>query len=130
MIVDAFMFYNELDILELRLEVLDKYVDRFVLVESEVTHVGGPKPLFFTENKERFAKWSHKIRHVVMTAEEAPKETDPWHRETYQRNCILRGLDGIDDNDVVFISDVDEIPDMTKYTPNELVTAFHMELFI
>lgn len=130
MIVDSFMFYNELDILELRLEVLDKYVDRFVLVESEVTHVGGPKPLFFTQNKERFAKWNHKIRHIVMTAEEAPKETDPWHRETYQRNCILRGLDGIDDNDVVFISDVDEIPDMTKYIPAELVVAFHMELFI
>jgi beta-1,4-mannosyl-glycoprotein beta-1,4-N-acetylglucosaminyltransferase len=130
MLIDAFIFYNELDVLELRFTVLDKYVDLFVLVESEVTHVGGPKPLFFTENKERFSKWSHKIRHVVMTAEESPKEIDPWRRETYQRNCILRGLEGVPDDAVVIISDVDEIPDLSKYTPSELVTAFHLELFI
>ena len=53
MLVDAFMFYNEFDVLELRLEVLDRYVDQFVLVEAEVNHIGGPKPLFFSENKER-----------------------------------------------------------------------------
>jgi beta-1,4-mannosyl-glycoprotein beta-1,4-N-acetylglucosaminyltransferase len=61
MLVDTFMFYNELTVLELRLNLLDEYVDRFVLVESEVNHKGGPKPLFFQENKDRFAKWAHKI---------------------------------------------------------------------
>ena len=53
MLIDAFIFYNELDLLELRLTVLDKYVDRFVLVESEVNHIGERKPLFYAENKDR-----------------------------------------------------------------------------
>lgn len=114
MIVDAFMFYNEFDVLELRLELLDKYVDRFVLVESEVNHVGGPKELFFQNNKERYAKWLPKITHVIMTAEEAPKDPSPWAREKYQRNCILRGIEDVPNDALVLISDVDEIPDMGK----------------
>ena len=85
MLVDTFMFYNELSVLELRLEVLDRYVDRFVLVESEVNHVGGPKELFFQNNKDRYSKWLHKITHVVVTAEESPKDENPWSREKYQR---------------------------------------------
>ena len=81
MIVDTFMFYNELDILELRLMLLDEYVDKFVLVEAEVNHIGGPKPLFFSQNKDRYAKWAHKIRHVVVTAAESPTDKNPWARE-------------------------------------------------
>lgn len=54
MLVDTFMFYNELDVLELRLRTLEPYVDKFVIVEAEVNHVGGPKELFFEKNKERF----------------------------------------------------------------------------
>lgn len=132
MLVDAFMFYNELDILELRLELLDEYVDRFVLVESEVTHVGGPKELFFQNNRERFAKWLPKITHVVMTAEEAPKDKNPWAREKYQRQCIIRGLDGVPDTAIVMVSDVDEIPDMriVRYEKLEhAMTAVHMWMF-
>jgi beta-1,4-mannosyl-glycoprotein beta-1,4-N-acetylglucosaminyltransferase len=132
MIVDAFMFYNELNILELRLELLDKYVDRFVLVESEVTHVGTPKELFFQNNKDRFAKWLQKITHIVMTAEEAPKDPSPWAREKYQRECIFRGLEDVPDSAIVMISDVDEIPDMTKVPFEKLphvITSVHMWLF-
>lgn len=133
MIVDAFMFYNEFDVLELRLELLDKCVDRFVLVESEVNHVGGPKELFFQNNKDRYAKWAHKITHVVMTTEEAPKDPSPWAREKYQRHCILRGLEDVPNEALVMISDVDEIPDMKK-VPFEkmphLVCSVHMWLFI
>ena len=112
MLVDAFMFYNELDILELRLETLDKYVDKFVLVEAEVNHVGGPKKLFFEENKDRYVKWLPKIIHVVVTADEAPTDENPWSREKFQRNCIKRGLATIPDDATVMISDVDEIPNM------------------
>lgn len=132
MLVDAFMFYNELDILELRLELLDRYVDRFVLVESEVTHVGGPKELVFQKNRERFAKWLPKIEHVIMTADEAPKDADPWAREKYQRHCILRGLEGVPDEAIVMISDVDEIPDLTKVRYEHLehsMTSVHMWMF-
>ena len=106
------MFYNELDTLELRLTVLDPYVDQFVLVESELTHGCQPKELHFQKNRERFEKWLPKIRHIIVTEEESPKDDNPWSREKYQRECILRGLDGIPDDAHVMVSDVDEIPNM------------------
>ena len=132
MLVDTFMFYNELDILELRLTLLDEYVDRFVLVESELNHVGTSKELFFQRNKKRFEKWMHKIEHVIVTAEESPKDDNPWCREKYQRECILRGLDGVPNTAIVMVSDVDEIPDMTKIPFEQLphiVTSVHMWMF-
>jgi beta-1,4-mannosyl-glycoprotein beta-1,4-N-acetylglucosaminyltransferase len=132
MLVDAFMFYNELEILELRLECLDEHVDRFVLVESEVNHVGGPKELFFQNNKDRFSKWIHKIEHVIVTADEAPKDENPWAREKYQRHAILKGLEGVPNESLVMISDVDEIPDMTKVRYEQLpaiVCSVHMWMF-
>ena len=125
------MFYNELDILELRLETLDKYVDHFVLVEAEVNHVGGPKPLYFEENKERYAKWLPKIIHVIVTANEAPKDENPWAREKYQRECIKRGLEGIPHDAMIMISDVDEIPNMSVIPIYKLphVASVHMWMF-
>jgi beta-1,4-mannosyl-glycoprotein beta-1,4-N-acetylglucosaminyltransferase len=132
MLVDTFMFYNELDVLELRLTLLDEYVDRFVLVESELNHVGTPKELFFQRNKKRFEKWMPKIEHVIVTAEESPKEYDPWVREKHQRECILRGLDGVPPAAIVMVSDVDEIPDMSKVPFEQLphiVTSVHMWMF-
>jgi beta-1,4-mannosyl-glycoprotein beta-1,4-N-acetylglucosaminyltransferase len=132
MIVDAFMFYNELDILELRLTVLDEYVDRFVLVEAEVNHVGTSKELFFQNNKDRFAKWLSKIEHVIVTADESPKDKNPWSREKYQRECILRGLESVPDEAVVMISDVDEIPDMNIVPFEKLehpISSVHMWMY-
>lgn len=131
MLIDTFMFYNELDILELRFEVLDRYVDKFVLVESEVNHVGGIKELFFKNNKERYKKWLQKIIHIVVTAEESPNDQNPWSREKYQRECILRGLDNIPNDATVMVSDVDEIPNMElifKYTLPK-VCSIHMWMF-
>jgi beta-1,4-mannosyl-glycoprotein beta-1,4-N-acetylglucosaminyltransferase len=143
MLVDTFMFYNEFDVLELRLMLLDKYVDRFVLVESEVTHAGGPKELFFHTNRERYAKWLSKIVHVIVTADESPKDSNPWAREKYQRHCILKGLEAgctvdgtpvasVPDEAIVMISDVDEIPDMTKVPWENLphsMASVHMWMF-
>jgi beta-1,4-mannosyl-glycoprotein beta-1,4-N-acetylglucosaminyltransferase len=63
-IYDCFLFFNELDLLELRLNVLDPYVDYFVLAEASVTHSGLDKPYYFEENKERFSKFLHKIIHI------------------------------------------------------------------
>lgn len=133
MLVDTFMFYNEFDVLELRLEILDKYVDRFVLVEAEVNHVGGPKPLFYEQNKERYAKWAHKIEHVIVTAAESPTDKNPWSREKYQRSCILRGLEKVPDSAIVMISDVDEIPNMETVPWDRLphaIISVHMWLFM
>ena len=134
MLVDAFMFYNELDVLELRLTVLDRYVDKFVLVESELTHVGTTKELVFEKNKERFGRWLPKIEHVIMTATESPKDENPWAREKYQRNCILRGLENIGANNetIVMVSDLDEIPNLVV-VPFEnmphLFLSVHMWMF-
>jgi len=66
-IYDAFCFFNELDLLELRLNILNDYVDYFVISESSVTHTGVPKPYYFEENKERFSKFLHKIIHLKIT---------------------------------------------------------------
>jgi len=64
-VFDVFTFYNELDLLELRLEMLDPYVDQFVLIECIETFSGKQKPLYFQDNKERFSKYLHKIYHHV-----------------------------------------------------------------
>jgi hypothetical protein len=111
-VYDCFSFFNELDVLEIRLNELDKYVDYFVLVEMTVTHKGDPKPLYFEQNKKRFDKFLHKIIHIVVA--DYPQVNDPWIREHYQRNCIERGLNNCNNNDIIIISDVDEIPRGTK----------------
>lgn len=132
MLVDTFMFYNELDVLELRLSVLEPYVDLFVIVEAEVNHVGGQKELFFENNKDRFLQWLPKIRHVVVKKDECPVDENPWSREKNQRDCILRGLDGVPDNATIMLSDLDEIPDMKKvqWSPlPQVICAVHMYMF-
>lgn len=65
-IYDCFIFFNELDLLELRLNILDPYVDYFVLCEASVTHSGKPKPYYFEDNKDRFSKFLDKIIHVKI----------------------------------------------------------------
>lgn len=105
-IIDVFMFGNELDMLEGRLGELDAVVDRHVLVESRTTHRGALKPLWYEENKERFAPWHDKILHVVT---DLPSHPDPWVREHAQRDAAMEALDVIaKDDDVVVIADVDE----------------------
>ena len=129
MIVDTFMFFNELDILEMRFKKLDPFVNLFILVESDVTHNSKPKPLFFEENKSRFEKWLPKIRHVV--AKNMPTDKNPWSREKYQRHCLLEAMDDIPDDAWVMISDADEIPDMEKVPLDQIKSAasVHMHMF-
>ena len=66
MIYDCFPFFNELDLLEIRLNELSGVVDRFVLSEAELTHNGDRKPLYFNEHKDRFAKFADKIIHIIV----------------------------------------------------------------
>lgn len=106
-VYDCFLFFNELEILKIRLYEMAPLVDKFVLVESRETFRGNPKPLYFEENKHLFAEYLPKIIHVVI---DEHFETDiPFHREQWQRNQIIRGLVECRDDDIVFISDVDEI---------------------
>ena len=107
-IFDCFPFFNELELLELRLETLNDVVDRFVLVEADQSHTGEAKPLFFAENRTRFRPYLDKIEHVVVR--DLPETNEPWERDRFQRNAILRGLTQVDDGDLILVSDMDEIP--------------------
>jgi beta-1,4-mannosyl-glycoprotein beta-1,4-N-acetylglucosaminyltransferase len=110
-IFDCFKFFNELELLELRLMTLDPVVDYFVLVEANLSHTGKPKEFIFDQNKEMFSKWMDKIIHVKVEDLPMYSEGDIWKAENFQRNCIQRGLkDHVRFGDKVIISDVDEIP--------------------
>ncbi len=111
MLIDAFVFFNELDLLEVRLQELYSVVDWFVLVESDKTHSGQPKPAHYAANRQRFARWNDKIRHVFIADQEAGTSLAATRRrEMGQRNEILKGLLGDPDDTLVMISDLDEIP--------------------
>lgn len=116
-VYDVFSFYNEFDVLEIRLEEMWDTVDYFVLLESNTTYVGNPKPYLFDENKERYSKYLSKIRHIKLDVpyEEQfkvfPREIDhTWVREKYQRWASKQGLEDIAPDDLVIVSDCDEIP--------------------
>ena len=109
MVYDSFQFFNELDILYLRMNILDEVVDKFVISESTVTFSGARKPLFYAQNKEMFRKFEHKIIHNVV--EDTPMDCDAFTRDHHQKCAVARGLAGARPEDVVIFSDVDEIPD-------------------
>jgi hypothetical protein len=106
-IYDCFLFFNELELLEVRLNEMAPYVDRFVLVESCETFRGEPKPFYFAENRDKFAQFADKIIYVPLHQH---LETDnPWIRERWQRQQIFRGLSQCSKRDIIFLSDIDEI---------------------
>jgi beta-1,4-mannosyl-glycoprotein beta-1,4-N-acetylglucosaminyltransferase len=107
-IYDCFPFFQELDLLEIRLNELYEIVHRFVLVESPFTHQGNPKPLYYADNKKRFEKFNDKIIHVVEDFHDTAPA--PWAREQAQRNRIAKVLDYLGGTDVMIVSDLDEIP--------------------
>jgi Glycosyltransferase family 17 len=107
-IFDCFVFNDELELLELRLETSASIVDAFVLVEATKTFSGADKPLHYALNESRFSRWRDKLRHVVV--DDMPLGTGRrWDAEVHQRNALLRGLDGAAENDVVLVSDADEL---------------------
>lgn len=133
-IYDTFIFNDELAILELRLEVLYDHVDFFVLVESNQTFTlkHSPKKLYFSENSDRFRKFADKIIHIRLINEFVPG--NPWRNEHLQRNSVSRGLVKANDNDIVLMSDVDEIPDpeLFKSLPEILrhqTATFNQKMF-
>ena len=114
MIFDCFTFFNELDILEIRLNEMAPVVDRFVLVEARKTFQGADKPLYFDENKDRFSPFLDKIEHIIVDFPEdlglyRKAASLAWAREYYQRDQIALGLKTARAEDLVIVSDVDEI---------------------
>ena len=122
MIYDCFQFFNELDILKLRMEILSPLVDRFVISEATTTFSGLPKPLYYMENREMFSAFNEKVIHV--TVEDTP-EGDTHVRDTFQKNAVGRGLAEASDGDIVIFSDLDEIPDPEKI--REILKDFDRE---
>ena len=121
LLIDCFLFYNELDMLTFRLKELDHIVDYFVLVESQYTHQGVYHPLVFNTSKHLFEAYNHKIIHVMLTEDvvkinqTTTHQEDTNKRENYHRNCITIGIQTLSNilhqDDMIIISDLDEIPD-------------------
>ena len=110
MIYDCFSYWDEDLLLDLRLNILNNYVDYFVIVEGNKTWQNNLKKLRFDINK--FQKFKKKIIYVAV--EDMPDGQDPYLRENFQRNSIMRGLSQSSENDLILISDLDEIPDPKK----------------
>lgn len=139
--IDAILYNGEEDILKLRLEILDKYVDEFVICEATTTFRGNPKPLYF--NVDRFQEWKDKIHYFVIEDNFSDKEwefaksspntggSEIWCREFLQREAILKALTHLEDEDVVYISDCDEIWKPKKigekiYKLEQLVYSYYL----
>lgn len=125
---DGFTFFNELELLKLRCEELKWLNPIHVLVEARHTHTGDPKPLYFDENKDDFKQYN--IRHIIV--DELPNNGDAWANENAQRDAIVNGLYDCEDNDVVIISDLDEIPRwqaVQYYLPSMGTASIQMDKF-
>jgi len=108
MIYDCFTFFDELMLLEIRLKELDSVVDKFVLVEATHTHSGKPKRLYYDEAKdsEVFAPFKDKIIHVIYDEQMQPNR---FANDRNQRNAIALGLASAKPDDIIIVSDLDEI---------------------
>ena len=105
-IYDCFSYWDEDLILELRLNILNNYVDYFVIVEGNKTWQNNYKKFRFDISK--FSKFKDKI--IYIPVEDMPDGDNPYLRENFQRNCIFRGLKNTTEDDLIIISDLDEIP--------------------
>lgn len=108
MIYDCFLFNNELELLDIRLNLLKNIVDKFVITESTVTHTNEPKKLFYAENKSQFKQFQDKIIHNVIT--DSPSVSNPWIINDYQFSNMQKSLLKCKPQDLILFGDVDEIP--------------------
>ena len=145
-IFDCFMYFDEEIVLDLRLNMLNPLVDYFVIVESKFTHKGDKRDLKFDINK--FNEFKDKIIYLVFDEEpinieelndkdlESEKSRklilNAAHRENGQRNFITKGIENADSNDLILISDVDEIPNLEnvdfKQIKNQII-LFKQDMF-
>ena len=112
------MYFDEDLMLDLRLNTLNEYVDKFIIAEATRDHSGKEKKLNFDYNK--FSKFKDKINYLIIedlplnvTSKKKNWDANHW-RDQYQRNSLVRGFEQCDNNDLIMISDIDEIPDPKK----------------
>jgi beta-1,4-mannosyl-glycoprotein beta-1,4-N-acetylglucosaminyltransferase len=108
MIVDCFPFFEEFDVLELRMRTLEDVVDRWVIVESPFTFRGAPKSMHLHERPDLLARWRDR---VTLLAYREPPGDHSWENERRQRDYVKFGLAGCALDDLILLSDCDEIPD-------------------
>ena len=109
-IFDCVTYLDEDLLLDLRFNILNDYVDYFLVVESNKTWQNNNKKFNFEINK--FSKFNQKI--IYIKVENMPHGENPWLRENFQRNSISRGISTAADEDLIIISDADEIPNPKK----------------
>ena len=145
-IFDCFMYFDEEIVLDIRLNALDKYVDYFVIVESIYTHKGDRRELKF--NQKKFYKFKDKIKYIIYKnlpqsiekiydndseAEKSRKYIlNAAYRENGQRNFITNGLENANDDDMILVSDVDEIPNLQNIDFKEIskkIIIFKQDMF-
>ena len=141
-IVDSFMFFDENMLLDLRLNILDKYVSKFIICEATYNHNGKPKKLNFDINN--FSKFKSKIEYIVLDKQpsnlrvinqEDNKKTleskildNALIRENFQRNFTKKKIEDLDDEDLLLINDLDEIPNLEKFKYNRKITIFKQKM--
>lgn len=132
-IYDCFPFFYELELLDLRLILLNNKVDYFVIVEMNRTQRGEKKEYIFEENKHKYKRYLNKIIHIKVDADllidienNIKDGSKNWILENYQRNCIMSGLKNCNLEDIVMISDIDEIPNL----PNTLNDILNQNVYI
>lgn len=134
MIIDAFSFFQEYDMLEFRLRMLYDHVDKFVIVESDTTYSGNKKPYNFLKRENRYAWARDKIIYHKFSPDTAgldfsyrPKGYEPdapqWKLENAQRNAILDVCGGFNDDAIIMVSDCDEIPsrEVVEFRKNNIL---------
>ena len=145
-IFDCFMYFDEEVVVDVRLNTLDKFVDYFVIVESKFTHKGDRRELRF--NHKKFEKFKDKIIYVIddqiysKTEKINPEDNEgeksrkyifnAAYRENGQRNLIIKGLSGAKNEDLILISDVDEIPKLSNLNLKEIheqIILFRQDMF-
>ena len=117
-LIDCFMYFDEDLLLDIRFNVLNKHVDKFIISEATRDHAGNNKKLNF--DIKNFSKFKNKIVYIVE--ENLPKSvpkfkknwSSDWHRENFHRNSLAKGYHEFHDNDLIMISDSDEIPNPHK----------------
>lgn len=105
---DCFTFFNELDVLEFRLQELYDTVDHFVIAEANLSHSGKPKDYILLDNWERFKPYADKI--IRIQVDNFPNTDNSWVREKFQRYALMQGLEHRQPDDIIITSDLDEIP--------------------
>jgi beta-1,4-mannosyl-glycoprotein beta-1,4-N-acetylglucosaminyltransferase len=120
-IVEAVLFNNELELLEARLHEGDGIVDRWIVIEADKTFTGRSKPLHFVEHRDRFAAFADRIWNFAVRT--STLDISPWERESRQRNVLNGFMQAFDPDDLIVLSDGDELTKAECWPEIEGATA-------